>query len=127
MMTLSQPMAAFQGIQKRAPQPQPPKQTKFGGEQEYQQFLGKMREFPDDTIERLNEIVSLGAGPAHIKKAKELGKEDGLVKWFNDQVTGFISKRRTMPDAHEHLDDLRRAFKTVREEKGLDKKLDRQA
>lgn len=121
MMTVSLPSPHFSGS--KVPARQKPH---FGGQQEYQQFLDKLREFPSESVQRLHEITQI-PGVAHIKKAKEFAKIDENVKWFNDQVTGFISHRKSMPNAHEHLEDLRRAFKTLATEKGLGQNLDQNA
>ncbi|MCE3234572.1 MAG: hypothetical protein K0Q50_752 [Vampirovibrio sp.] len=123
MMTVSHPGPHFSG--NRVPLKQKPR---FGGEQEYQQFLGKLREFPEESVQRLIQINEIpGGSKEHITKAKEFGAIDENVKWFNGQVIGLISHRKSNPDAREHLGDLRRAFETVIKEKGLGQNLDQKA
>ncbi len=111
MMTLSQPMAAFHGIQKRAPQTQPTKRPLFAGEAEYQEYLAKMKTFSDETVRHMGEVADKAKepGPGHIALALGYGKKDPDVAWFNNLTRSTGNSK-----------DLRDALDTVRKERKLD-------
>jgi len=118
MMTVSHPGPHFSG--NRAALKQKPH---FSGKAEQQQFIEKLKGFPTETHERLEQIYHLRGNPAHIDLAHELEEKDEHIKWFNATIAD-----KSQP---EQVKDLRTAVsKFIRErlkEKGQAQQLDVQA
>lgn len=118
MITFNPAITGFQRLQN----PQA-KGVRFRGKDEQAAFVEKLKGFPADTQERLQQIYKLRGTPKHIELAHQFEEEDEHIKWFNATIAD-----KSQPG---QVKDLRTAVTTFmrerQKEEGQGQKLDQDA